>query len=247
MTGRHATAGSGRFQFFDADLGAVAVHGRRVDGDVDGRTFFDGLEADHLRLVQQRREPVFEFDEGADQVSSFAVVVLLGGETDDRGVHAVTDLQGSNLFAQAGVGLLLGADDLAVHDLVFVEDDAGARRAGLARLFFALGCGHASFFDEHFERHAGGGDQQVAMFGFGRIVLAGEETVGDEAVGIAFDGHDHAGFGVVGDVSDSALDGGAGGDGDGGCASRFLAGTGSAGSGSAGGVQDRSFQIVDCL
>lgn len=214
----------------DADLGAVAVHGGRADGDEDGSTFFDGVDVEDLRLVQQGRHAVLELNEGTDQVIALAVVVGLGGETGDRGAQAGTFLEGGDFSAQAGRCFLPGGDDLAVGDLVFVEDDAGS---GLGRLVFVdLALGHAGFFDEDLQGHAGAGNQQLAPFVLGFVVLAGQKTVGDEAVGIALDGDDHAAVGVMGDGGDGTADGGASGDGDGG-------GLGGAG----GGVQFRSFQI----
>lgn len=219
----------------DADLGAVAVHGGRADGDEDGSTFFESVDVEDLRLVQQGRHAVLELDEGADQVS-FAVVVGLGGEAGDRGAQAGSLLEGGDFSAQAGRCFLPGGDDLAVGDLVFVEDDAGTGLARLGRLVLVdLGLGHAGFFDEDFQGHAGVGNQKLAPFVLGVVVLASQETIGDEAVGVALDGDDHAAIGVMGDGGDGAADGGASGDGDG----RGLGGAG-------GGVQFRSFQIRVC-
>ncbi len=187
--------------------------------------------------MQQGRHAVLELNEGADQVSALAVVVGFGGEAGDRGAQAVSLLEGSDFSAQAGRCFLPGGDDLAVGDLVFVEDDAGAGLVRLGRLVLVdLGLGHAGFFDEDFQGHAGAGDQKLAPFVLGVVVLAGQEAVGDEAVGVAFDGDDHAAVGVMGNGGDGAADGGAGGDGDG-------RGLGRAGSG----VQFRSFQIRVCL
>ncbi len=181
--------------------------------------------------MQQGRHAVLELDEGTDQVSALAVVVGLGGEAGDRGAQAGSLLEGGDFSAQAGRCFLPGGDDLAVGDLVFVEDDAGAGLVRLRRLVLVDFC-HAGFFDEDFQGHAGVGNQKLAPFVLGVVVFAGQETVGDEAVGVAFDGDDHATVGVMGDGGDGAADGGASGDGD------------DRGLGRArGGVQLRSFQI----
>jgi hypothetical protein len=216
----------------DAHLGAVAVHGHRADGDENRSTFIDVFDVEHLRLVQQGRHAVLELDESTDQVCALAVVVGLVGEADHRGAQAVSHLEGGHLIAQTSSFFLPGGEDLLEGDLVFVEDDAGAGLARLRRLTFVdLGRCHAGFFHEDLEGHAGIGDQEQTTFGLGGVVLAGDETVGDEAVGIAWDGDDHAAVGVVGDGGDGAGDGGASVDGDG------------WGLGRAGGVQFRSFKI----
>ncbi len=252
-----------RAELLDLNHDAFAVHLCRVDGHVDGDADADVVDVEHLRLVQQCRQAVGEFDESTDDVRAVVVVVLLRGKAQHLCRHGRADGESSDLFLQASNAFFSRADDLAHDDLVFVEDDARAQlgcrgRAvpfvvvgGLGATLAHFGRGHGSSLDERFQNGAGVGQEVVATLFFGGWVLAGQETIGDEAVGVAFDRDDQTRLGLIGDLGDSAVDDAAGDDGDcerasgclGGELLACVAGRTRRAGGIGGRVQDRSFQI----